>query len=74
MHGMAGMICWDTVDEEIVYELVKFINENCADWEHRTRHPGDVESLADFSSGIMEADVHPGALRYYREKGIRIGG
>ncbi len=67
------MMCWDTVDEAIVYELVKFIDENRDNWELRTMNSGGAEFLADFGAGYTEANVHPGALRYYKEKGISIG-
>ena len=58
----------------MIYELVKFLDENSAEWELRTRNPGGVEAMADFDPSVTEALVHPGALRYFKEKGIKIGG
>ncbi len=69
-----NMACWDTADEEVIYELVKFLDENSADYERRMRLPGGAEAMALLGPGVTEADVHPGALRYYKEKGVKIGG
>jgi hypothetical protein len=68
-------ICgWDSTDDAVVYELVKFLDENSALWPEFSE--GRPLSLARMSRypGLKEDMVHPAALKYYKEKGISIGG
>ncbi len=73
MFWIANLACWDSADEEVVYELTKFLDENRDEWERRAMNPGGIETLVDIGPGFTEADVHPGALRYYTEKGYKLG-
>ncbi|MFC1968734.1 TAXI family TRAP transporter solute-binding subunit [Chloroflexota bacterium] len=67
-------IAWDVADDEVVYELIRFLDENAAEWEKRTRGvPGGARAMGAFR-GMTEDKVHPAALRYYKEKVIQIGG
>ncbi|MFC1967942.1 TAXI family TRAP transporter solute-binding subunit [Chloroflexota bacterium] len=68
------MVAWDVADDEVTYELVKFLDENAEEWSRRTGGvPGGAEFMASFP-GMTEDEVHPAALRYYKEKGVKIGG
>ncbi|MBW1769331.1 MAG: hypothetical protein JRJ65_20085 [Deltaproteobacteria bacterium] len=67
-------ICgWDSTDDEVVYELVKFLDEKSWLWPEFSG--GRPMSLARMSRypGLTEDMVHPAALEYYKEKGISIG-
>ena len=67
-------ICgWDSTDDAVVYELVKFLDEKSSLWPELSG--GRPMSLARMSrySGLTEDMVHPAALVYYKEKGITIG-
>ena len=67
-------ICaWDSTDDEVVYELVKFLDEKSSLWPEFSG--GRPMSLARMSGypGLTEDMVHPAALEYYKEKGISIG-
>ncbi|MFC1868509.1 TAXI family TRAP transporter solute-binding subunit [Thermodesulfobacteriota bacterium] len=70
-----GAICaWDDTEEEVVYELVRFLDEQSALWPEYTG--GCPLSLARMSMypGMSDEMVHPGALRYYKENEIDIRG
>ncbi len=70
---IAAFTCWDTADEEMVYELVKFFDENAEEYTRRTLgRPIGGELMAAFP-GLTEQILHPGALRYYKEKGYKLG-
>ena len=67
-------ICgWDSTDDAVVYELVKFLDEKSSLWPEFSG--GRPMSLARMSGypGLTEDMVHPAALEYYKEKGISIG-
>ena len=68
-----GMIAWQDTPEEIIYELIKFVDENANAWSKRLRgFRMDHGSIIAWP-GITEDMVHPGALKYYKEKNIKIG-
>jgi TRAP transporter TAXI family solute receptor len=61
------------MDEKIVYELVKTIQEYAPEFGkyHALGKAITKTNLAEIA--IDEADFHPGALRLYRERGLKIG-
>jgi hypothetical protein len=75
--GMAGFntaICaWDSTEDDVVYELVKFLDEKATLWPEYTN--GCPLSLVRMSRwpGLTEDVVHPAALKYYKDKEIKIG-
>ena len=74
LPSFTGAICaWDDTDEEVVYALVKFLDEKSDLWPDFSG--GCPMSLARMSKfpGLSEDMVHPGALKYYREMEIKIG-
>lgn len=54
--------------EELVYRLTKAIFENIDDL--REVHPAAAVISLQNALAIQPIDVHPGALRYFREKGV----
>ncbi len=75
--GLAGFVvgwfCWEECPDEVVYELVQFFAENDAERSKRARGLRmGAEYLAAFP-GLTEDQLHPGALRYYKEHNIKIG-
>lgn len=68
MPSFFGAICaWDDTEEDVVYELVRFLDEKSSFWPEVSG--GCPLSLARMTRypGISEEMVHPGALKYYRE-------
>ncbi|MFH2076980.1 MAG: TAXI family TRAP transporter solute-binding subunit, partial [Pseudomonadota bacterium] len=55
------------VDPDVAYEITKILYENAS------RLPAIAKCMADFKPEIawkdMPAELHPGAVRYYKEKG-----
>ena len=70
-----GLWCWDAADAGVVYDLVKFLDEKAGEWIKRTRgSPMGGQFMVEQSSAVTEDRFHPGALKYYKEKGYKIGG
>ena len=68
-----GLCGWDDTDDNVVYELVKFLDENSALWtEFSCGRPFSLGRISRYP-GLTEDMVHPAALEYYKEKGISIG-
>ena len=68
-----GMMAWQDTPEEIIYELTKFVDENANAWSKRLRgFRMDHGSIIAWPA-LTEDMVHPGALKYYNEKGIKVG-
>jgi TRAP-type uncharacterized transport system substrate-binding protein len=64
---------WDMANEDVVYELTKFLAENAELVSSRLRgRPFGLEFMTRYPD-LNEDMVHPGALKYYKEKGIKIG-
>lgn len=66
--GYATIVSHESVDEEVVYEVVRAVFENLDDF--RALHPAfanlDPESMIKNGNS---APLHEGAAKYYREKG-----
>jgi TRAP-type uncharacterized transport system substrate-binding protein len=70
MTMSTGLWCWETADANVVYDLVKFLDENAGEWVKRTRgSPMGGPFMVKQSSVLTEDVYHPGALKYYKEKG-----
>ncbi len=65
---MATFVTKADVPEDVVYEVTRAVFENLDDF--RRLHPAFANLTADqmISKGIS-ADIHPGAMKYYKEKG-----
>lgn len=57
-----------SVDEQLVYEMTKAVFENLEEI-HAIKEEFSVITLEDAIKG-MPVEVHPGALKYFKEKGI----
>ncbi|MES9973524.1 MAG: TAXI family TRAP transporter solute-binding subunit [Candidatus Thiodiazotropha sp.] len=64
----ATLVTSETVDEEVVYQLVKAVFENLAVF--RKLHPAFSHLQAEEMLKGNSAPFHTGALRYYKEKGL----
>ncbi|MGD9032835.1 MAG: TAXI family TRAP transporter solute-binding subunit [Desulfobacteraceae bacterium] len=70
MTMSTGLWCWETADANVVYDLVKFLDEKAVEWTKRTRgSPMGGPFMVKQSSAMAEDVYHPGALKYYKEKG-----
>ncbi|MEW7992751.1 MAG: TAXI family TRAP transporter solute-binding subunit [Candidatus Thiodiazotropha sp.] len=65
----ATLVTSAAVDEEIVYQMVKAVFENLAVF--RKLHPAFAQLEAKQMLKGNSAPFHPGALRYYKEKGLQ---
>jgi len=59
----------ENLSEELVYKLTKTFWESRSKWE--TVHPA-MKLITMEDVNFMEAKLHPGALRYYREIGFKV--
>jgi len=66
----ATVVASADLDDETVYQVVKAVFENLGAF--RKMHPafGELEP-AHMVSDVLSAPLHDGALKYYREKGLR---
>jgi TRAP transporter TAXI family solute receptor len=64
----ATLVCSDTVPEDVIYVVVKAVFESFEDF--RKMHPA-LENLSqeEMIRGGLSAPLHPGAEKYYKEKG-----
>jgi TRAP-type uncharacterized transport system substrate-binding protein len=68
-HGITWF-AWESMDEEVAYALVKTAGENARKFEEYFA-AGKAAKLENFvANPWSEKKYHPGALKYYREKGI----
>ncbi|QEK11378.1 TAXI family TRAP transporter solute-binding subunit [Crassaminicella thermophila] len=67
----SALIASADLDEDLVYELVKSIYENYD--EISSSHKAlEFVKLEEAIKGLPPVPLHPGAVRYYKEKGIEI--
>jgi TRAP transporter TAXI family solute receptor len=70
-----GPITWScdaSMPDEVVYEIIRIMANNTAGFEKyhplgKTITPVNMAKLGD------DSVVHPGALKYYKEKGVEVG-
>ena len=67
---VATLVTSAKVPDAIVYNLVKAVFDNFD--EFKKLHPAfaNLDPKAMATNGLT-AELHPGALRYYKEKGLR---
>ncbi len=65
---VATLVTHERVGEDVVYDVVRSVMENLE--ELRARHPvlSDLDPEEMIGHGLT-APLHPGAIRYYRERG-----
>ena len=64
----AVIIARDDVDENDVYNIVSTIFENADSLAHDKAKELDL----DFAAGVTNVPYHPGAARYFAEKGYEV--
>lgn len=66
--GSAHLICAGNADEELIYQLTSALFENRAAIAEKAKPAKSInEKNSVRNTGV---DFHPGAIRYYKEKGI----
>lgn len=77
IHSYGHSLSWwadKDMDDEIVYELTKTIYDHADKFEQYAGAQGKFINRNTLAMiGVPEELFHPGALRFYREKGLRIG-
>jgi len=66
---VATYIVSDNLDEKIVYEMTKALFENKE--EIAKAHPKGAELDPEYAVAGISIPIHPGALKYYKEIGVR---
>jgi TRAP transporter TAXI family solute receptor len=66
---VATYIVSNDLDEKLVYEMTKALFENKA--EIAQAHPKGAELDPEYSVSGISIPIHPGALKYYKEIGVR---
>ena len=72
-HGGFYTLCtWAEADEEVIYEVTKIWMENLGELHNYTKLGGFItaESIMQNLPVASEDEVHPGALKYYKETGL----
>jgi hypothetical protein len=66
------------MEDRTAYELVKFLDEKGQGGAFGSYLPQYKEGIGGQAMvglpGLTEDRVHPGALKYYKEKGYKLGG
>ena len=66
---MATFVTHENVPEDVVYEVVRAVIENLDDF--RSLHPAFANlDPANMMKDGLSAPLHPGAAKYYKEKGL----
>ena len=68
---MATLICDADLDEETVYNITKGIYENLPDIT--TAHAKGAELVLEKATDGISTPMHPGAVKYFTEKGVIAG-
>ncbi len=66
--AIGALLTYEDMDEEIVYQVTKMIHENSDFLKERLNYFKHLD--LDFALNGMVCPLHPGAKRYYVEKGI----
>lgn len=66
---VATYIVSNDLDDKLVYDMTKALFENSD--EIAKAHPKGAELNAEYSVSGISIDIHPGALKYYKEIGVR---
>ena len=71
------LACWKGADEELIYEIVKTLVEHrreFTNYQKTATYLADPKVIAGVNTvagkAFSDAELHPGALKYYREKGF----
>lgn len=68
---MSTLVCSADLDEELVYNLIKTLYENRE--EIAASHKAlEGVTLENALKGLPPVPLHPGAVKYYQEKGVEI--
>ena len=62
------LCCRGDLDEELIYELTKYMWENIEDLQ--LLHAAVSNLTIDAVKDVADMPIHPGALRYYQEQGV----
>ena len=66
----AVIIAADTVSEDAIYAMTSTIFENLG--EISEQHAKGYEASLEFASSITDVPYHPGAAKYFAEKGFDV--
>lgn len=55
------------LDEDLVYEMTKAVYDNT---DQITHAKGDYITAETALEGLGDMEVHPGAAKYFKEKGV----
>ena len=66
------MNCDVSVDEKVTYELIKTLGENAHRFKDYVPFGGHItpKFMFELCPILDNSELHPGALKYYREKGF----
>ena len=64
------IIAADSVSEDAIYSMTSTIFENLG--EISEQHAKGLEASIEFASSITDVPYHPGAAKYFAEKGIEV--
>ena len=65
--------CWKDAPEDVIYEFVKTVGENIQVIKDYVK-PGQESYKKEMGMLVVdsEADLHPGALKYFKEEGLKL--
>lgn len=68
---LIGVVASKSLPEDLVYKMVKAVHENLAD--QVAAYPSiKGENLSALTLDTCTVPLHPGAIKYYKEKGLKI--